>query len=111
MNRRTVLWAAPAVALAASAPAYATSNATPELVCTPKGNRSQRHDGHGRRWDYHVDPGCVAVLAVWIGSQPATYERQGKRWTVRDMPAKSDRVQAVHVVAKGGTWSGGVRFS
>ena len=68
MNRRTVLWAAPAVALAVSAPAYATSNVTPELVCTPKGNRSQRHGGHGRRWDYHVDPGCVAVLASSLRS-------------------------------------------
>lgn len=112
LSRRASLWAAPTIALAVAAPAYATSTTPPPLTCKPKGNRSQRHGKNTRKtWDYHLDPVCGAtVLCAWIDGKMAERD-QSKRWTVRDLPGDK-RERPVHIVGKGGaTWSGVVVFS
>ena len=100
MNRRTLLWAAPAVALAASAPAYATStvascSVTGVRICKP-GPAKGRH-----RWSYAITVTCGdRVKAVTVNGKAARSVRSDL-WMV-DLPGKHTALP-VAVTTKAGT--------
>lgn len=111
---KTTAWAAPAVVVATTAPAYATSGVDPEpeVKCDPKGIRVARSKGKKPRWDYHLTTtGCGLVAAVWINGHMAAYSFQTRRWTVYNRPHSTKQVVDVVIVDfKGRKWAGGVTF-
>lgn len=117
MERRTLLktaaWSAPAVALAATAPSFATSEVpAPEPVCDvtawrinhghkPKKRQSGTHH-------YFVIPSCTStVRAVWIAGKEATRHPSGV-WVVPNLRGGVN--QNVRVLTDSGVWEKTVRF-
>lgn len=99
MKRRAILtaaaWSVPAVAIAATAPAYASSEAP--KPCQVFGHREKETTGHGRhkvtRWIYYVDVTCAekARHVVILGLAAKRIRPDATAWAVV-LPTKHDRL-------------------
>ena len=108
-TRRTlttgVAWAAPAIAIAATAPAYASS---PAPTCTPTGCKGP--GATGDKWAYHLrlDCGADSPVTVTIDGEPAIFHDD--RWTVCDMGSSRSTRPVTVTFADGPSWSDAVFF-
>ena len=106
MNRRTLLWAAPAVTIATAAPAFATSTVVP--LVAPVGCKRPGVGKHTK--DYYVQPHPrpgVVVLTVHIDGQEATPTAHG--WEAKGF-GDSRRHRAVTVTTDHGDWTDVLAF-
>ena len=99
-TRRAILgaaaWTAPAVAVAAAAPAYATSTVPEAPTCEVVGFKYPGQSRAPKSWTYVAQLKCSGgdPVAVIIGDKPAT--RLGDSWTAAFRDSRAKRFVTVH---------------
>ena len=110
ISRRTITraaWTAPVVALATTAPAYATSSQP--ITCTPSAFKAP---GEPSRKTYFVRFDCTRSddpATVTIDGQPAVLHPSGW-WVLTDQRDSSSPLPVAASWADGGSWVGVVKF-
>lgn len=84
-TRRTMLtaaaWTAPAIAYAATAPAYATSEQPPKHKCRRECDPKARRKKHGKkRWQYVITTSCPDVIDM-RGVEVSVNRRPSGSWS------------------------------